>query len=209
MLVLTTRRVIFGIVLCASGLTVAALSAKGPPPRRLRYEVNAGTHASVTPVQLASWMLEGRRDFTVIDLRAPEAFEQGHIRSAVNCGHCHRTREEGRRALEGDSFVDLSKKLVLYTETGSERVELPKALAVNPRLVLLKGGFEAWKADILSPVPLASAGDDEAREQLKRREAMRAFFAGERAQSTQTAELPVAPIKRQDAHHPAAAREGC
>ncbi len=206
---LTTKRVIFGLVALASGITVAALSAKGPPPRRLRYEVNAAAHRAVTPAELAKWMLEGRRDFTVVDLRTPEQFERGHIRSAVNCGHCHTSREEGRRAVEEGNFVDLSKKLVVYTETGTERVELPKILALNPNLLLLKGGFGAWESDILREVSFEGVADEDQRAELRRREAIRAYFAGERAQSGNTADLPVAPIKRQDAHHPAAAREGC
>ena len=207
---LNTKRVLFALVVFASGITVAALSAKGPPPRRLRYEVEAGAHRAVTPGELARWMIEGRRDFTVIDLRSPPEFEKRHIRSAVNCGHCHVNRDEGRRAVESGNFVDLSKKLVVYTETGTERVELPSFLARNPNLLLLKGGFHGWEQAILSPVSFEGITDDEQRAEALRREAIRAFFAGERAGSGNTADLPVAPIKREDAHRPAAtAREGC
>lgn len=206
---LTTKRVIFGLLLFASAIAVAALSAKGPPPRRLRHEVEAGAHRAVTPAELAKWMIEGRRDFTVVDLRTPEQFEQGHIRWAVNCGHCHTSRDEGRRAVENANFVDLSKKLIVYTETGTERVELPKLLARNPNLLLLKGGFSGWENDILSKVSFDGVTDGEQRAELERKEAVRAFFAGERPQSGNTADLPVTPIKRQDAHRPAAPREGC
>jgi rhodanese-related sulfurtransferase len=207
---LNTKRVIFGVVFFASGITIAALSTKGPPPRRLSYEVEAGAHPTVAPRELARWLIEGRRDFTVIDLRSPSDFEQGHIRTAVNCGHCHVNRQESPKAEEAGNFVDLSKKLVVYTESGTERVELPRVLARNPNLFLLKGGWRAWRGDILGKVSFDGVTDDEARAELLRREAIRAFFAGERVSSGNAAELPVAPIKRESAHRPAAgAREGC
>lgn len=206
---LNTKRVIFAAVVFASGITVAALSAKGPPPRQLRYEVDAQAHRAVPPGELAKWIVEGRRDFTVIDLRPKEQFEQGHIRSSVHCGHCHESREEGRQAVAGGDFVDLSKKLIVYTETGTERVELPKLLARNPNLWTLRGGWQGWKAEVLSKASLDGVVDDERKAELQRREAVRAFFAGERPTSGNTAVLPIAPIKRQNAHQPAAAREGC
>lgn len=204
-----TKRIIFAGLVLLSGITVAALSAKGPPPRRLRYEVDANAHRAVAPAELSQWIIEGRRDFTVIDLRSPAQFEQGHIRSAVNCGHCHVSREEGRTAVEAGNFVDLSKNLVVYTETGTERVELPRILARNPNLFLLKGGWRGWQEHILKPVSFDGVTDDEQRSELLRREAVRAYFAGERPSSGNTADLPVTPIKRQTAHQPATAREGC
>jgi rhodanese-related sulfurtransferase len=204
---LNGKRILFAAAVFLSGVTVAALSVKGPPPRRLRYEVEAKAHRAVAPAELARWIIEGRRDFTVIDLRGPPDFEKGHIRSAVNCGHCHVDRSEGQKAVTAGNFVDLSKKLVVYTETGEEHVELPKILAHHPNLLLLKGGWRGWQADILAPVSFDGVTDDERRVELLRREAVRAFFAGERAN---TAELPMAPIKRENAHRPASgAREGC
>ena len=151
---LSTKRIVFGVVLFASGITVAALSAKGPPPRRLSYAVEAGAHRAVAPAELARWIIEGRRDFTVVDLRSPSDFEMGHIRTAVNCGHCHVNRQDGPgpKAELAGNFVDLSKKLIVYTETGTERLELPRVLARNPNLFLLKGGWQGWKTDILSKV---------------------------------------------------------
>ncbi|MEW5743307.1 MAG: rhodanese-like domain-containing protein [Myxococcota bacterium] len=205
---LTRNRILFAVVVLAAGLAVAALSAKGPPPRKLTHAVDAKSHGQVKPTQLASWLIEGRRDFTVIDLRAPDDFGRGHVRGAVNCGHCHANAAEGRAAVEKGDFVDLSKKLVVYTATGKEPVELPKVLAQNPNLLLLEGGYQAWQEQVLAKVSFEGVTDPERLNELARKEAVRAYFAGERPSSA-PAVLPTAPIRRDNAHKPAAAREGC
>jgi rhodanese-related sulfurtransferase len=206
---LTRNRIVFAVVFLASSVTVAALATRGPPPRRLTHAVDARTHAEVKANELARWIIEGRRDFTVIDLRAPEAFQKGHVRNAVNCGGCHANAAEGRAAVEKGDFVDLTKNLVVYTDTGADPVELPKVLANNPRLYLLKGGYQAWRDEVLAKVSFEGVLDQDRLYELQQREAVRAFFAGERPSTGAVAPLPVAPIKRESAHKPAGAREGC
>jgi len=196
----------FAGVLLAGGVAVAALGAKGPPPRQVRYEVK--NYAQVAPQELAQWIIEGRRDFVVVDMRQASSFDAAHVRGAVSCGTCHENKEQGRKFLRESSFVDLSKKLVLYTETGKEPITLPKLLATNPRLYVLTGGWQAWKDEVLAPVTFGGEADESALAQKKKREAIRAFFSGERPTNA-PADLPLSPIKRDNAHTPAAAREGC
>lgn len=205
---LTRNRILFAAVVLFSGVTVAALATRGPPPRKLTHAVDARDHAQVKPTQLAEWVIEGRRDFTVIDLRGPDDFGRGHVKNAVNCGHCHANAAEGRAAVEKGDFVDLSKKLVVYTATGKEPVELPKVLARNPNLMLLEGGYQAWQDQVLAKVSFDGVTDPERLNELARKEAMRAYFAGERP-SAAPAVLPTTPIRRENAHKPAAPREGC
>lgn len=197
----------FAVALLAAGAAVAGLSLRGEPQRRLHYGVSQATRP-VKPAELAAWIIEGRRDFAVIDLRGQPSFEKGHVRDAVSCSTCHTSAAEGRKAVQETMFVDLSKKLVLYTETGTEEVFLPKLLAKNPRLYTLEGGYAAWQRDVLAPVAFGGETDVEQVHQKQQREAVRAFFAGERASSAPAA-LPLAPIKRKAAHQPAGAREGC
>lgn len=199
---------IFAAVALISGAAVAGLSARGEPKRRLHYAVTQ-TKNVVTVQELSRWIIEGRRDFAVVDMRDTPAFQAGHVKDAVHCGKCHQNAAEGRKALEESIFVDLSKKLVLYTETGSEPVELPKLLAKNPRLYLLKGGYQAWKAEVLAPVVFGGETDVEQLRDKQKKEAVRAFFAGERVQTNKNAVLPVTPIRRENAHKPAGAHEGC
>jgi len=200
--------ILFAVVLLVTGASVAALGFKGEPKRKLRFGISQGAR-TVTPHELASWIIEGRRDFAIIDLRDQIDFKRGHVRDAVSCAECHTSTEEGRKDTRETLFVDLSKKLVLYTETGDETVDLPKSLAKNPRLYTLKGGYAAWERDVLAPVKFGGEPDQEQLLVKQRQEAVRAFFAGERTGSSTPAVLPLEPIKRQSTHQPAGAREGC
>lgn len=199
---------VFAAVLLVAGAAVAALSLRGEPKRKLHFGVSQSAQ-TVTPGELARWIIEGRRDFAVIDMREPADFAKGHVKDAVSCGHCHEDAAEGRKAVQETMFVDLSKKLVLYTANGDETVELPKLLAKNPRLYTLKGGYEGWKRDVLAPVTFGGETDREQVYAKQKQEAVRAFFAGERTDSSRPAQLPVTPIKRQSTHAPAGAHEGC
>lgn len=200
--------VLFAVVLLVASAAVAALSFRGEPKRRLRFGVSQRAR-TVTPNELASWIIEGRRDFAVIDLRDQDDFKKGHVKEAVSCGSCHDTAEEGRKELEETQFIDLSKKLVLYTETGDETVDLPKSLAKNPRLYTLTGGYEAWQKQVLAPVVFGGETDLEQIRVKQKQEAVRAYFSGERPSTSVPAVLPLSPIKRKSTHQPAGPREGC
>ncbi len=82
-------------------------------------------------------------------------------------------------------------------------------VAKNPRLYLLRGGYQAWKAEVLAPVVFGGETDAEQLRAKQQKEAVRAYFAGERPQSGKAAVLPVTPIRRDNAHKPAGAHEGC
>lgn len=201
------RAVLFTVVLLVAGVAVAGLSMRGEPKRKLHFGVSQ-TQRQLEPRELASWIIEGRRDFAVIDLRNQQDFAKAHVKDAVSCGVCHVDAEQGRKAVQETMFVDLSKKLVLYTANGDEVVELPKLLAKNPRLFTLKGGWAGWQREVLAPVSFEGVTDSEVLHERQYREAIRAYFSGERP-SNAPATLPIEPIKRQNAHQPAAAREGC
>jgi rhodanese-related sulfurtransferase len=188
---------------------IAAASIRHPPERRVLPLASSADH-SVTPVELAGWIIEGRRDFTVVDLRSRSEFQAGNIRGAVSCSSCHQDRDEGRRAQAGEAFVDLSKKVVLYTQTGGEPVLVPKVLHDNPRVLFLTGGYEGWRRDVLAPVDLAAARTDEDLAAARKRAAVRSFFTGEAASSDRpTATLPLEPVRRIGAHKAGTASEGC
>ena len=207
---MTGRRAIgaSAALLLAAG-AIALASLRGEPKRRARFEVSEASGATVAPGELALWIVEGRRDFTVVDLRSPKAWTAGHIRGAVHCGGCHADAAAGRKAQEGTSFVDLSKKLVLYADAAGEPLELPKIIAQSPNLLLLRGGWEGWQREVLAPVAFGGETDEDQRLEKRKREALRAFFAGERANTARPVELPLTPIRRTNAHQAEGAHEGC
>lgn len=199
----------FAGVLLAAAAVIAAVSLKGEPKRRLSLKVESDASRLVDPAELADWIIAGRRDFAVIDMRSSEQYQRSHIRQAVHCGTCHENKAEGAKAMKGESFVDLSKKLVFYTEGGNEEVELPRVLHDNPRLYRLAGGFARWQKDVLAPVSFEGLSDEDELAAARKREAVRAYFSGERP-APASARLPVAPIRRVGEHKGApAASEGC
>lgn len=199
--------VAFAAVLLVAGAAVAGISlTRGEPQWQVKYEV-AG-RPTVSPTEVARWGLEGRRDYVVVDLRPSDDYAEGHIRGAVSCGTCHATASEGKKAEQGDTFVDLTKKLVLVSETGSESIKLPRLLARNPRLYVLAGGYEGWKQQVMAPVQFGGETDEAQLAEKVRRDAVRAFYAGERP-APSTATLPTEPIHRSAPHAPAKAAEGC
>jgi rhodanese-related sulfurtransferase len=203
------NRLLFAGVFLALGAAILVASLRGEPQHRLSFAFDSTNNRLVQPAQVATWVIEGRRDFSIVDMRSAETFAAGHIRGAVNCGTCHRSREEGFAAQRGDSFVDLSKKLIIYSDTGQEPIQLPKILRDNPRLYRIDGGWAAWQRDILSPVSAGGAAGEEELLAARKREAVRAFFSGERRTIQRVAKLPVSPIRRRGAHKIAITDEGC
>ena len=201
------RSVTFVAVMACSGVAVAGLSWHGVD-RKTRYPLSGLRYRAVAAQDLASWIIEGRRDFVAVDLRTDAEAATGSIRGAVRCAGCHDDAAQGRQA-QADHFVDLSKKLVLITQTGGEDPELPRILSRNPNLHVLKGGFRAWEAGVLAAPVVSSVTDEGQARELRRRTAIRNYFLGLDEAAAQPAALPVTPIRRQNAHQPAVAREGC
>lgn len=197
----------FAAVVLVAGGAVAAISlVRGEPRWQVKYEV-AG-RPTVSAAEVARWGIEGRRDYVVVDVRPSDDYAEGHIRGAVSCGTCHATASEGKKAEQGDTFVDLTKTLVLVSETGSESIKLPRLLAQNQRISVLAGGYGAWKRQVMAPVAFGGETDQAQLEEKLRREAVRAFYSGERP-AADTATLPTAPLHRSAPHAPAKAAEGC
>ena len=197
----------FGAVMLSIGMVILLVSLGGEPEVELSFDMTNEANR-VSSEQLAGWIIEGRRDFAIVDMRDAEQFAAGHIQGAVNCGSCHESRDEGEAAQEGEKFVDLSKKLVFYTETDKEAVSLPRILHDNPRMFRLMGGYASWQKEVLGAVSFDGVRSEEELALRKKRDAVRAYFSGERPAPAQ-AKLSIEPIRRRNAHKPQIADEGC
>jgi rhodanese-related sulfurtransferase len=202
---ITRNRLIFAGVMTLLGVAVLIGSVRGDPPRRLKAVFQSQASREVSATELASWIIEGRRDFTVVDMRTAAEFQSGHVRGAVNCGTCHQNREEGRK----DVFVDLSKNVVLYAQSATDEMVLPRILSDNPKLMRLSGGYDAWQRQVLGKVSLEGIPSGEALDEAKKREAVRAFFSGEAPTAPAPAPANAEPVRRGGPHKGAAGAEGC
>jgi len=191
------------------GGAIAVASLGGEPAAMKTFTVTSGDAATVSPGELSDWIITGKRDFALVDMRDGAQHEAGSIRGAVHCGSCHASKEEGAAAMEGTGFVDLSKKLVLFTENGDDSVEVPKIIYQNTNLHLLQGGYQAWKADVLAEVALNPLDTDELRQEKLKRLAVRDFYLGRSSASSRPTPIVAAPVRRVRPHKAAIADEGC
>ena len=161
-------------------LSVASAAACSPSAK---YDVSlidvaqaaAREDDRVSAHELATWLIEGRGDFKLIDVRTPADFENGSIGDAENIPVAQIVTEETLARLPGD------RMLLLYSN-GSENAA--KA-AVMLRLAgfdahLLVGGYNAWQEKILNPDVSAQALDGESLEIAEQR-AYACYFVGERS----------------------------
>ncbi|MBL9207619.1 MAG: YeeE/YedE family protein [Opitutaceae bacterium] len=165
----------FAIVLVSLGL-VAAFA--GNPFRGAfarvdtkQLALDAGTksdHVSVT--QLADWIIEGRSDFVLVDVREPAEFASYHIPGARNVPLAELTPD----------FVARNERIVVCSEGGIHAAQawfLLRSLGF-PAVYLLFGGLEEWKDTVLYPAaPPASAP---ARDHIEfaKRAAVAKYFGG-------------------------------
>ena len=150
------------LALLALLLGVGALFAQVSPGRTLTvHEVELLTASAraedhVPPAELAGWIVEGRADYRLIDLRDEAAFEDYHVPTAENVP---------LTALPVYGLLR-NEKIVLYADG-----DLPAAqawLLLKGRgyqgVYTLQGGLDAWKDQVLFPMmPESPSPEEQAR----------------------------------------------
>lgn len=162
----------------AGGVIIAVASLFLEPGSGVAAELERDTEHRISPALLSDWILSGRRDFIVLDLRTADEYEKGHVKNAVSCPACHMNKAEGREFLKNRGEVNLSKKIVLYTEDGNRKILVPKRIIDNPNVYELEGGFAAWEEEILQEVAYNPDDDPGTIRRKQMQEARRAFHLG-------------------------------
>ena len=163
-----------GIV--ALGLGFVALFATVTPARTVRvHEKDLLTSVDrrddhVTPRELASWIIEGRSDYRLVDIRDARAYAEYHIPTAENVP----------LATVADGALGRTETIVLYGDGGIHAAQawmVLKGRGYTSVRTLLEG-LDAWKDEVLFPVPPAStAAEDQAR--FERAVQVARFFGGQ------------------------------
>lgn len=195
-------------------LSIASLAACSPSDKTDISLVDIAQAAArqddrVNVHDLAAWIVEGRGDFKLVDVRLPTDFEAGTIDDAENIPLAQLVSDESLGTLPTD------RKVIVFSN-GSENAA--KA-AVMLRLSgidaqLLAGGYNAWHAKILNPDISASALDGES-PQVSEQRAYSCYFVGERsgAATAPASEVFVPPVVEEndarDTLPPPPAEEGC
>ncbi len=146
------RRLAFG--LAALGLA-AALA--GSPYRGARVTVDTRDLAlrashdatSLAPATLADWIIQGRNDFALVDVRSETDFASYHIPTAQNLPLA---------SLNAD-FAPRNQTIILCSDDGTQAAQAWFLLQAQGfrSVYLLSGGLRAWRDQVLFPKPSAEA----------------------------------------------------
>lgn len=156
---------------------------------------------------LANWIIEGRVDYRLVDLRDEDKFSEYSIPTSVNIPVSELT----------DSDLMRNQKILLYADDNTKAAQawfLLKSRDYNG-VYILDGGVEAWKDEVLFPSLAANASPEEKAEFEKMAEVSK-FFGGtpqtgteenEKEISMPKLELPAAVPMTTPKQKPK--REGC
>lgn len=190
------------------GFSVSIASILDEPQRQLSYEVEQRDRKNfVTPTELAGWIVEGRRDFVVLDMRPFEKYKKDHIKTAVSCPACH-TSEAVKAGFQHSyrDQINFSKKIVLYDQSGGKSITVPKLFKDSTRLYGLHGGFDGWQKEVMQEVTFKPEDDQETIYLKKKKDAIRNFFLGKTITARKLDFKPVMPV---GGHKSPKANEGC
>lgn len=211
---LSLNRKLGAVALALGALALFAQPHRGPfvklDGRELALVVEREVD-HVTASELAAWIVEGRSDYRLLDLRTEQAYATYHIPTAENV------------PLSGlpDYPLLRNEKVVLYSEGGIHSAQAWMLLRAQgyDAVYMVLGGLDAWKDEVLFPVLAADASAAD-RARFERAVALARFFGGQartggaEAAPVAAAEMPrlPAPVATGPAI-PASARkkkkEGC
>lgn len=163
---------------------VLALGACTREPPNLAGRVRA---AMTPPALVADWMIQGRNDFLVYDLRSPADFAKGHLPNAVQADPAKLAQPGIVRALPD------YKTLVFYGAGDTVDVKaLTPLFERGLHVRILDGGYAGWQRQVLTrPTRVATPAE-------AKRDAVAKYFRGESALGTPETlkELPASKYVR-------------
>jgi rhodanese-related sulfurtransferase len=124
----------------------------------------------VLPAELAAWIIEGRADYRLVDIREPKAFAEYHIPTAENVPI----------ATLLDGSLGRTEKIVLYGDGGIHAAQAWTALEGRgyTHAYTLFEGLDAWKEEVLFPVgPRDPSPEEQAR--FEKAAQVAKFFGGQ------------------------------
>jgi rhodanese-related sulfurtransferase len=123
---------------------------------------------------LASWLIEERQDFVLIDVRSAADFDQGAIGKAQNIPIAELVTAETLAGLPTD------RKILVYSngsENGAKAATLLRIAGLDAHVV--SGGYNAWHARVLNPdIPLEEVDGESL--QVSEQRAYACYFVGDR-----------------------------
>lgn len=143
-LTLNQRLAVVAFLLGAGALFAAPTrgGAVSIDPRELALIVE-GEVDHVDALDLADWIVAGRADYRLVDLRDARAYGEYHIPNAENIQLSALT----------DSTLARNEKVVLYSDGGIHSAQAWFLLRASGfrGVYMLRGGLDAWRDEVLFP----------------------------------------------------------
>ncbi|HOK02058.1 MAG TPA: rhodanese-like domain-containing protein [Spirochaetota bacterium] len=112
---------------------------------------------SIAPATLSEWIIQGKSDLMIIDIRSEEDFSKGAIKKAVNIPLQKLLTKETI-----NSEFNIPKTVVLYSNGNSHAHQTWLVLkSAGVDALVLQGGYNAWVETILNPSKPVAMEDDE------------------------------------------------
>jgi rhodanese-related sulfurtransferase len=169
--------------LAATALLLGVVAIAGNPHRGSTVRIDTqelaaivgGAVDHVTVRELADWIIQGRSDYRLIDLRSEPEYAAYHIPSAENVPVAQLPQYG----------LERNEKIVLYSEGGIHSAQAWFLLRAQkfPGAYILFGGLEAWKDEVLYPVAPVAANPRENAGFERTARVARFFGGGPRAAS--------------------------
>lgn len=158
-------------------LTLVACGGPATPPVSMVDVAQAAARKDdrVSVEELAHWIVEGRADFELVDVRLPADFDAGSIPDATNVPIAKLVTDEALAALPRD------RKVIVYSngsENAAKAAVLLRLAGINAHLLV--GGYNAWHERILNPDITAAEQDGETPD-ISEQRALACYFVGERS----------------------------
>jgi rhodanese-related sulfurtransferase len=128
----------------------------------------------ISPNILSEWIIEGRADYKLIDIRNPEEFTAGSIKGAVNIPLAKILE---RKTM--NSELSSHKKNILFSNGDSHAAQAWLILKAAGRDVYtLEGGYNYWNKLILNPKLSSESPSDDEVLQYKKAKGVADYFGG-------------------------------
>lgn len=148
---LAASAAIFLGVIIAVAATIAGASGVKPLNVADLSGAVAQDETSVTPRQLALWLVDKRQDFQLVDIRASWQYDDYHIPSAINLPLA--------QLFGPASLAQLSrgKKVVLYGTDSGQAAQAQLLLGMKGyNTLFLHDGVGGWWLDVMTPTSVQS-----------------------------------------------------
>jgi len=181
----------------AVGLLLAVMMLFLPNVDAAKYKFNPETVSKwienkedhVTPIELSQWIIAGKADYQLIDIRSSKVFQKGHIKGAINI-----PLKKLLKKTTIDNEVSDSKMIVLYSNGNSHAHQAALILkTIGKDTYVLEGGFNGWIATVLNPKTPKTFTDDEILK-YKASQSIANYFGG--GSGNQVADQPKAKTKK-------------